>query len=147
MASRPSRPASDGDVVLEVAHAEGHVAGLVLEGQVGDAAGDRVGGVGLEEGEEVEERSLARGPTSRNAAGEVGLVEQGLQGRPPTDTRRAERAAAEQGPAGEDLDVAGLVGHLDGEQVHDLPEMRVDPAEETGRDHAERLARSRSGRS
>ena len=38
------------------------------------------------------------------------------------------------GPAGEHLDVAGLVGHLDGEQLHDLPEMRVDAAEEAGRD-------------
>jgi hypothetical protein len=31
--------------------------------------------------------------------------------------------------------VAGLVGHLDGEELHDLAEVGVDAAEEAGRHH------------
>ena len=88
------------ELVLEVAHAEGDVAGLVLQGQVGDPPGDRIGGVGLEEGQQVEERSLPEDRQQERGGGEVGLVEQGLQRRPAAGARDAERAAAEQRPGG-----------------------------------------------
>ena len=50
----------------------------------------------------------------------------------PAGARHAERTAAQLGPPGEDLDVAGLVGHLHGEELDDLAEVRVDAAEEPG---------------
>ena len=44
-----------------------------------------------------------------------------------------------RGPAGEHLDVAGLVGHRDGEHLLDLAEVRVDLAEEPRRHDERRL--------
>ena len=53
--------------------------------------------------------------------------------RPPT-VDSARRSAGQRGAPGEDVDVAGLVGDRDGEELLDLAEVRVDLAEEAGRD-------------
>ena len=76
-------------VALEVAERERHVAGLVLAGEVGDATGQRVGGVALEEAEQRHERALAHHRQQERRRGEVGLVEQRLQRRPAADGRQA----------------------------------------------------------
>ena len=68
-----------------------------------------------------------------------GSCEQRLQRRPAARARDAELAAGQQAAAGEHLDVARLVGGLDGEQLHDLAEVRVEPAEQPGRDEQRRL--------
>ena len=52
--------------------------------------------------------------------------------RPPA-RRRAHLGAPQQRPPAEDLHVPGLVGHLHGEKLHDLPEVRVDAPHEPGR--------------
>ena len=50
----------DGGLVLQVAHPEGDVTGLVLAGELGDLARHRVGGVLVEEGQQVEEGALTQ---------------------------------------------------------------------------------------
>ena len=87
--------------------------------------------------EQVEERALAEHREQEAGEREVGLVEQGLERRAAARARHAERVAAQPGASGEHLDVAGLVGDLHREELHDLAEVRVDPAEEPGR-HDER---------
>ena len=85
-----------------------------------------------------DERALAHHRQQERGDGEVGLVEQRLQRGPAADGgQRERRRRSQRGPAGEHLDVAGLVGDRDGEHLLDLAEVRVDLAEEPGR-HDER---------
>ena len=75
----PSERGVAPEVLAQVAHGEGHVAGFVLKGEVGDAGGDRIGGVALDEGEQGEERPLAEHGEEKGGDGPLGLVEECLQ--------------------------------------------------------------------
>ncbi len=88
------------EVAFEVGHRERDVAGLVVARQVGDAAGQRVGGVAFEEAEQREERALAHHRQEERGDGEVGLVEQRLQRGPAADGGQRQRPTGAAWPAG-----------------------------------------------
>ncbi len=68
-----------GEMVFEMGHAVGDVTRFVLEGEVRDLGGDRVGSVTIEEREEVQEAAFAEHGEQERRQDEVGLVEQGLE--------------------------------------------------------------------
>src|SRR2546423_10315405 len=119
--------------MFEVRKAERNVPGLVLEREVRDLAGHRVRGIRLDERQEVEERALTEYGEQERRQREVGLVEERLQRRSTSRRRHAERTTAQRSAPCEDLDVARLVGDLNGEQLHDLTEVRVNTADEASR--------------
>ena len=71
----------------------------------------------------------------KEAVAQSGWSKQGLQRGPPTGAGYPERPARQRGPLGEHGHVAGLVGDLGRQELLDLPEVRVDATEKTGRDH------------
>ncbi len=97
-AARPQRRVGP-EVLAQVPHGEGDVAGLVLEGEVGDAGGHGIGRVALEERQERQKRPLAQHRQQEGGDRPVRLVEQGLQRRPATGPGDPELAPAESGPA------------------------------------------------
>ena len=122
-----------GQLELQVRHAEGNVPRLVLGGEPRNLPSDRVGPVGLEEAQQIEETALAKDRQQERGEGEIGLVDECLERRLSTGRGEPEPAALEQRASGEYLDVPRLVGHLNREDLYHFLEVRVDLAEEARR--------------
>ena len=89
-----------GEVLAQVAERESDVAGLVVPGQSGDPAGDRIRSAPFEERKQGQEAALAEDREQERRGGPVGLVEQGLQRRPAAVARHPEGLAASAPPGG-----------------------------------------------
>jgi len=99
-------------VVGQVRDAERDVPGLVLVGESHDLAGDRVGGVLVEEGEQVQEAALAQHREQERGQREVRFGEQRGKRRPPADRGGPQLSPVQERPAREHLDVPGLTADL-----------------------------------
>ena len=122
-----------GQAMLQVCHAEGHVPRLVARGQTADLPRDRVGGMLVQEVQQVHEAALAEHRQQEGRLREIpGLEERAQRG---LAAGRGQRRLPplERGAPGEDLHVAGLVGALQGQQLHHLAVVRMHLPEVTGR--------------
>ena len=122
-------------MLAQMPEGERHMAAFVLKGEMGDLGGDRVGSVAVQKRQKGEKGSFSQDRKQEGCHGPVRLIEQRLQRGPTAGAGNAELPAGETGSAGKDLDMPGLVGDLGGQELNNFAEVRVDPAEEAGRDH------------
>ena len=122
-------------MLAQMPEGERHMAAFVLKGEMGDLGGDRVGSVAVQKRQKGEKGSFSQDRKQEGCHGPVRLIEQRLQRGPTAGAGNAELPAGETGSAGKDLDMPGLVGDLGGQELNNFAKVRVDPAEEAGRDH------------
>jgi hypothetical protein len=119
--------------VQQVRHAQRHMASFVARSQPGNLSRQRIGGIGGQKVQQVDEAAFAQHRQQESGDGEVWLVQQALQRCLPACGGQGGLAAAFADAPGEHVDVPRLVGHLDGQRCLQFAVVRVDLAEEARR--------------